>query len=279
MFILSSFLWASNVTVITRQTMFYMGHHDDTLSVVERFVASMSSFWPVVVMDDVSFVLLVRLYSTMWLSLHSSYNRLNLVQYLIGDTLIVWRMAALRQWPRWVMHIMFTVWLGTLVCGVTAIGCLSQSFVPNLTDQRILRLAFVFEDISWVSSTVFNFLAVALLAHLALHHRRNSRLISPTNKTTVDRVLAVLATCGAVYVVLGIPRLTTIGNAAQSFDKSSARDRAQSTASQIIECMLYQLVCLYPTAVTAVLFYSSKVLNRGTGTQFGPGLGTSQIGV
>ncbi|KZV84827.1 hypothetical protein EXIGLDRAFT_776137 [Exidia glandulosa HHB12029] len=238
-FIISTFLWASNVAVLwQRMNTVFVGTEG---TIIDRIDLANSSTEKVRYMNDVMFV----------------------ISYIIGDAVIAWRIFILSQRMVWVSAVMGALWLAT---GFGLIGCLVHSDFPS--SDLLPRLCTNFENVSWVISLIFNGLATVLLARLARSHRKASMVINSKKRSKVDRVLSILVVSGVVYFILGVPRLSSFANQTLNPLPSNL-----SYATQIIEAMLYQLVGLYPTMVTAFLFYESKLF-AGTSTTSGSGATT-----
>ncbi|EJD43896.1 hypothetical protein AURDEDRAFT_137608 [Auricularia subglabra TFB-10046 SS5] len=222
-FTISTFLWASNIAVLVQRLDLVFVHTDENILV--RIKQANVSTAKMRYMSDVMFV----------------------VSYLIGDAIIAWRILVLSQWVLWTTILMFVLWLGSFATGFGLIGCLVHADFALTGD--LPQLCTNLENSSWVISLVFNGMATLLLARIAWA----SNMTDASKKSKVKRVLHVLVVSGCIYFLLGLPRLTSFANPSLNPLPSNV-----SYATQIIEAMLYQLVGLYPTAVTAFLFYESK---------------------
>lgn len=232
-FTISTFLWASNIAILVQRLdiISFRTNENILLRIKQANVSTAKMRY----MSDVMFV----------------------VSYLIGDAIIAWRILVLSQWVIWTTILMFVLWLGSFATGFGLVGCLVHADFALSND--LPQLCTNLENTSWVISLVFNGMATLLLARIAWLLRRASLMTDASKKSKVKRVLHVLVVSGCIYFLLGLPRLTSFANPSLNPLPSKV-----SYATQIIEAMLYQLVGLYPTAVTAFLFYESKVLTDNT---------------
>ncbi|KZV88805.1 hypothetical protein EXIGLDRAFT_696317 [Exidia glandulosa HHB12029] len=230
LFTISTFLWSSNIAVLVKRVNIVFVDREGNL--LSRLQLANSSTELQRYMNDVIFT----------------------VAYLIGDALIVWRIIILYQRQRVIAFSMLLLWLGAATTGVGLFGCLVQAKFPE--SDALPRLCTNLENASWTISLILNAVGTALLARLAW---KSSRLISENRYTKADRVLCTLVTAGLIYFILGLPRLTAFAN--QSLNPLPSN---VSFATQVIAAMLDNIVGLYPTAVTAVLFYESKIFESQT---------------
>ncbi|KZV85201.1 hypothetical protein EXIGLDRAFT_775790 [Exidia glandulosa HHB12029] len=256
MFGLSTFFWASSVSVFVDEMQLILGATYGDLST--RILDSNARTLKVRYSGDILFAF----------------------SYIIGDAVMAWRILVISRWRLFPSVALIGLWLGTTAMGLGLFGCVIHANWPP--DADLPGLCTQMGNVAWVLSLAFNGLATTLLARIAWSHRKSATLISSSRRTTkVMRVLEILVVSGVIYFLLGVPRLTDFAKLTLSPFTTRL-----TMATQVIEDMLGQLVVrqsnrappvyrsdasetkgLYPTAVTTFLFYESQVF--GGNTTFG----------
>ncbi|KAH7099382.1 hypothetical protein BKA62DRAFT_310718 [Auriculariales sp. MPI-PUGE-AT-0066] len=226
LFAIATFLWGSDVAILVRRLDIVFNQTDNDM--LTRIVRANSSTAKLRYMNDVMFV----------------------IAYLIGDAVIAWRILILWQWELFTVIGLSLLWLGSTATGFGMIGCIVKNDFPS--SSLLPKTCSNLGNSSWTISLVFNAVSIGLLAWITSTHRAGSRVIREKRKSKIDRVLSLLVIAGIVYFIIGVPRLTSFAN--PSLNPTWTR---LSFATQVIESSLYQLVGLYPTALTACLMFES----------------------
>ncbi|KZV87109.1 hypothetical protein EXIGLDRAFT_773960 [Exidia glandulosa HHB12029] len=127
-----------------------------------------------------------------------------LVNCLIGDALLTWRVSTIYQKSSRVMLALVTTWLGAAVGTFGYLICLSKAKFPLDVDEPATCRNLAFSGL--VISALLNAIAIGLLTRIAWQHRSMMRGLpddsTASSKSKVDRVLTILVTSGAIYLVL-----------------------------------------------------------------------------
>ncbi|KZV87108.1 hypothetical protein EXIGLDRAFT_724059 [Exidia glandulosa HHB12029] len=169
-------------------------------------------------------------------------NMVFLVNCLIGDSMLTWRVHTLCTKMRLVVSFLGAILLAMLAVTVGYLICSTKAGIPagrSLQPPTCPNIWFS----GLVISAVLNTVATALLVILAWRHRQ---LTSQTwsRKTEVDRVLAILAICGLVYLVFFIA-----GNLVPYYLPATPVSLGLGTVGNNA---FYQLTGMYPNAVTVL---------------------------
>ncbi|KAH7099388.1 hypothetical protein BKA62DRAFT_310807 [Auriculariales sp. MPI-PUGE-AT-0066] len=228
MFIISTFLWAQSIW-----TLWF------------RMNTSFRNEGPVNLSDR------VRLANTETVHIRFVADFMFTISFLLGDAVIGWRILTIWQWHLIATIVLGTLYLATLATGFGFIGCITHAKFPS--SANVPPLCTRFFNYQWVMSIAFNIATTILIAILAWQQRRSNRLVEK-RRTNVDRVLMFLVVTGIIYIIISAPRLSSFHNTSlQPFPS------AFTNVEQTIEMCLYQIVNLYPTAVTATLSYFTRI--------------------
>ncbi|KZV82444.1 hypothetical protein EXIGLDRAFT_843707 [Exidia glandulosa HHB12029] len=236
MFLISVYQWSSAVGIVMQREVTMFLHTEGTM--VQR----------------------IRLANAQTTKPSYASELLFVQQFILGDAVIAWRLLVIHNWARWLFVILASLWLGTVATGFGLIGCLAHAEFPIYDSPR---LCTELENVSWLLSLTFNGFATVMFALLARSHRKMSRVLDEKRKTKVDRVLMVLVISGIIYFILGLPRLSSFAN--PSILPFFSR---LTWATEVIESALDQIVGIYPTAVTAFLFYESKMFSSPSAASY-----------
>ncbi|KZV82167.1 hypothetical protein EXIGLDRAFT_843989 [Exidia glandulosa HHB12029] len=172
--------------------------------------------------------------------------------FIIGDGVLAWRTSVLLSRNRPVTFICAVMWLA-MFCSALSAVVLAAKFKlgrDDLTGKLI--------DGSWCISLALNILCTTLLGRIAWSHSRATKTLTEHGgPTSASRTLGVLVIAGLLYVFLSLPRIIVVVLDYISPDARIAP--ALEFAAMIGNEVPNQLVGLFPTAVTALLFWESTV--------------------
>ncbi|EJD43881.1 hypothetical protein AURDEDRAFT_166940 [Auricularia subglabra TFB-10046 SS5] len=225
MFVISTFHWASHFAVLIRRLRIVFLRTDGTIS--SRITRANLSTVKLLYLNDILF----------------------LVLYITGDAAMACRVFILQDRAAWPTAVMALLWAGSLGTGLGFVGCIAHKDLPARNEQLCTRL----QTASWLVSLLLNGVVACFLAQIARTHKRSVRVLGLKTASLASQTLNVLATAGFAYVLLGLPRMTQFANQSRN-----PLPTAVSFANEVIGSMLLQLVGLYPTCVSAVLFYTAR---------------------
>ncbi|KZV87948.1 hypothetical protein EXIGLDRAFT_773162 [Exidia glandulosa HHB12029] len=215
MFGISTFLWASNVSVLVQRLDIVLGSTRGPLAF--RLSYANEATEKVRYMDDLMFMIL----------------------YLIGDAFLAWRIVMLRRRTIWVFGLFSVLWLGIFGSVTGLVGCLIHTNFPSPDD--LPHACTNLSNAAWVLSLILNATSTGIIAYVAWTYRRTVGNLLGTARTQVDGVLTTLVVSGVAYLLLGLPRLATFAN--PTLNPSISRT---VYATELIEAMLSQLIVCSP---------------------------------
>ncbi|KZV87946.1 hypothetical protein EXIGLDRAFT_751960 [Exidia glandulosa HHB12029] len=236
MFVISTFLWGSNLAVLIQRINIVLGSRKDWIGF--RLSIANASTQKLRYMDDIMFF-------------------------------VLWRIVVLQRWNMRTIVTLAMLWMGTLSAGTGLVGCLIHTNFPSPDD--LPKTCTNLGNTAWLLSLTFNAICTGILARMTWVYRRTVGSMLNRKRTRVDRVLVTLVVSGVLYFVLGLPRLATFANPSLSPFPSNI-----TFGIELIELSLYQVVGIYPTAVVVVLFLDSSthstisIMNRNAELSFAP---------
>ncbi|KAH7102497.1 hypothetical protein BKA62DRAFT_105488 [Auriculariales sp. MPI-PUGE-AT-0066] len=236
MFILATFLWAANVALLYKRI---------RIVLVDQYLGPLHSRLTI---SNTSTSLLRYMTDIMFI-----------IEYLIGDALIGWRVFVLHRWSPWVVGSLSLVWLGTAGTGVGLLACMIDNHFASQLPKKCTDL----ENSSWTISLGYNFIATIMFTVITWNRRKVVQAAQKTRKTKVDRVLYILVSSGLVYLALGCMRLTLFANSTLNPLPGTV-----SHANIVLEFMFNQIVGIYPTLVTTLVLNERALFSTGLSSTY-----------
>ncbi|KZV84828.1 hypothetical protein EXIGLDRAFT_776138 [Exidia glandulosa HHB12029] len=174
--------------------------------------------------------------------------------FIIGDGVLAWRTSVLSSRNKPVTFICTVIWLAMFCSALSAI-VIAAKFKLGKDD-----LTGTLIDAGWCISLALNILCTTLLGPYKprSHSRATKTLAGHGGPTSAARTLGVLVIAGLLYVLLSLPRIILIVlNYGIPPDARIAP--ALEYAAMIGNEVPNQLVGLFPTTVTALIFWESTV--------------------
>ncbi|KAH7097961.1 hypothetical protein BKA62DRAFT_814324 [Auriculariales sp. MPI-PUGE-AT-0066] len=198
-----------------------------------------------------------------------------IVQYLIGDALVVWRAVALHHRVsdrKWLTVVLCLIWVLIAGTGVGQITCLyADQATRQGKDPSLQSCTYVLSKTSWALSLLLNAVATILLL-FTIRIWRSAVQPEITNSKT-GHILKFIFLSGTVYVAIGIIKLC-LGVSAEislaSFvihgDQYIAPKNALSTLSKVVDAILPHLMGMYPTLIMVVVRFEISKKSSSTPT-------------
>ncbi|THH10903.1 hypothetical protein EW146_g8227 [Bondarzewia mesenterica] len=143
--------------------------------------------------------------TTLKLSFVDQY--LSSINFLVGDSIVIWRVWILYDGKRKVMIVPIIPLIIATVTTFLVGGLQSRVFSTNVEDPNDIYnvLAFWFQVATYGLELATNLAATSLIAYKAWKHRKLIKsALGPRKKTKVEKVLALLVESGVLYCILWI---------------------------------------------------------------------------
>ncbi|KAJ6558034.1 hypothetical protein B0H19DRAFT_126379 [Mycena capillaripes] len=175
---------------------------------------------------------------------------LYILNMIVGDSVVVWRVWVLFPRRRWVVLIPSFMLLLSFVCGVLFLVSYMMVVRNGATDGWVL----VFNErglfMSWVFSLATNALCTTIIGIKAWHHRRTVRILSTSRRMTTERILSLLVECGFIYCLFWLTQLVQLFT-----------DFSESTVyvQQVLGDLGDQVSGMYPTLIIVIVNFRRTV--------------------
>ncbi|KAH7105850.1 hypothetical protein BKA62DRAFT_826271 [Auriculariales sp. MPI-PUGE-AT-0066] len=191
-----------------------------------------------------------------------------LIQYLIGDALVIWRAVTLHSRVsdrRWLTFVLCVIWLVIAGTGVGQITCLyADPGTLQGNDPSLKSCTYILSKTSWALSLFLNTVATILLLYTIRIWRGTVQQVITDSKT--GHILKFIFLSGIVYVTIGIIKLCLGVSAEVSLaafwaddDQYVDPEPGLSTLSTVVDAIMPHLVGMYPTLIMVVIrFEASK---------------------
>ncbi|KAJ6558042.1 hypothetical protein B0H19DRAFT_126584 [Mycena capillaripes] len=134
---------------------------------------------------------------------------LYMLNMIVGDSVVIWRVWVLFPRRRWVVLIPSVMLLISFVCGVLYLAS-HMAVRDGPTDGRMK----IFDDsglfMSWVFSLVTNVSCTIIIGIKAWHHRRMMRTLCTSRRMATEKVLSLLVECGFIYCLFWLTQIVQI---------------------------------------------------------------------
>ncbi|THH04969.1 hypothetical protein EW146_g10030 [Bondarzewia mesenterica] len=143
--------------------------------------------------------------TTLKLSFVDQY--LSSINFLVGDSIIIWRVWVLYDGKRKIMIVPIIPLIIATVTTFLVGGLQSRVLSTNVEDPNDIYniLAFWFQVATYGLELATNLAATSLIAYKAWKHRKLIKsALGPRRKTKVEKVLALLVESGVLYCILWI---------------------------------------------------------------------------
>ncbi|KAJ6558038.1 hypothetical protein B0H19DRAFT_1149571 [Mycena capillaripes] len=180
-----------------------------------------------------------------------THELLYMLNMIVGDSVVVWRVWVLFPRRRWVVLIPSFMLLLSFFCGAVFL----VAYMMVVRNGAAGWMA-VFHDsglfISWIFSLATNVSCTIILGIKAWHHRRMVRTLCTSRRMATEKVLSLLVECGFIYCLFWLTQLV------QFFTFFTA-STATLYAQQVLGDLGDQVSGMYPTLIIVIVNFRRTI--------------------